>query len=76
VIASRSYANGSLLLHTGEGISDEFILYCGCTRPPVLSKWTWRTAIRCAVSKTAYARGFGTPQEIVPLSKRAIRRDT
>src|SRR6266542_3529305 len=47
------------------GSSEEYILYCSCGRPPVCSRWRWDDVMRCAVSKAAHARGFGTPEEIV-----------
>ena len=70
LMTASPYSNGSLLLRTSVE-SDEFLLYCTCMQPPVLSRWTWALAIRCAVSKSVYMRGFGTQQEVVQVGKRA-----
>jgi hypothetical protein len=66
LIAFSPYCNGSYLLRTAAGFSEEYILYCSCGRPPASSRWRGNEVRRYAVSKTAYSRGFGTPEEIVP----------
>jgi len=73
LMAASPYNNGSLLLRPSNE-SDEFLLYCTCLRPPVVSRWSWGTAVRCAVSKAVYMRGFGTRQEVVTVGKGAMRR--
>src|SRR6266404_3676883 len=67
LIAFSPYCNGSHLLRAAAGSSEEYILYCSCGRPPVCTRWRWSEVMRCAVSKTAHGRGFGTPEEIVPV---------
>ena len=66
LIAFTSYCNGSYLVRTVFGSSEEYILYCSCGRPSVPSRWKWSELGRYSVSKAAHDRGFGTPQEIVP----------
>src|SRR2546428_14111891 len=66
LIAFSPYCNGSHLVRTVFGSSEEYILYCSCGRPPVSSRWKWSEVRRYSVSKAAHGRGFGTPQEIVP----------
>jgi hypothetical protein len=53
------------------GSSDEYTLYCSCSRVTVGSRWKWIEVRSCEVSKAAYERGYGTPEEIVPLNVRA-----
>jgi hypothetical protein len=66
LIAFSPYCNGSYLIRTAAGFSEEYILYCSCGQPPASSRWRWNEVRRYAVSKTAHGRGFGTPEEIVP----------
>lgn len=64
-IASSPYDNGSYLVSTFAGSSAEYILYCSCGRPPTSSRWMWSELKTYVVSKPAYDRGYGTPEEIV-----------
>ncbi|MGA7895422.1 MAG: hypothetical protein WCA49_19555, partial [Candidatus Sulfotelmatobacter sp.] len=43
-------------------------LYCCCRGLLVVSPWTWRETKACEISNEAYDRGFGTPEEIVPVT--------
>jgi hypothetical protein len=36
----------------------------------VASVWKWNEVKTCAVSNAAYDRGYGTPEEIVPIRNR------
>jgi hypothetical protein len=67
LIAFTPYRNGSYLVRTDFGSSEEYILYCSCGRPPVSSRWKWSEVRRYSVSKVAHGRGFGTPQETMRL---------
>lgn len=67
LIAFSPYCNGSYLVRTGVASPEEYTLYCSCGRPPVSSRWRWSELRRYAVSKAAHDRGYGTPEEIVPV---------
>jgi hypothetical protein len=67
-MAFSPYANGSYLVPTTSGSSEEYILYCSCRKPPVSSRWRWSELKKYAVSKAAHHRGYGTTQEIVPVN--------
>ena len=67
LVAFSPYGNGSYLVPAFAGLSDEYILYCSCGRPPVSSRWRRSELKRYAVSKVAHDRGYGTPAEIVPV---------
>jgi hypothetical protein len=60
------YSNRSYLVPSVVGSSDEYTLYCSCRRPYSVSRWSQvRT---CQVSNAAYSRGYGTPEEVAPVS--------
>ncbi len=63
------YRNGSYLLPLAEGFADEWMLYCACGRPPISSQWSWSNLKLYAVSNQAHDRGYGPPEEIVPVDK-------
>jgi hypothetical protein len=65
LIAFSPYGNGSYLVRSSPGPSEEYLLYCACGRPPVFSRWECSKVKRYSVPKAAYDRGFGTPQEIM-----------
>jgi len=67
LISFSPYHNGSYLIRTVEGSSDEYALYCSCRKSTAASLWRWHEVKICAVSSAAYDRGFGTPAEIVPI---------
>jgi hypothetical protein len=73
LMAASPYGNGSLLIRTSVE-SDELLLYCACMQPPVLSRWTWASAIRCAISRAVYLRGYGTRQDVISAGKGTRRR--
>ena len=68
LIAFSPYSNGSYLVPTVYGSSEEYILYCSCRGLSVVSPWRWREPKACEVSHEAYDRGYGTPEEILPLT--------
>src|SRR5712672_2623069 len=61
------YRNGSYLMPLVEGFADEWTLYCACGRPPISSRWSWSDLKLYAVSNQAHDRGYGPPEEIVPV---------
>src|SRR5882724_1713311 len=67
LIAFSPYCNGSHIVRTAAGPSEEYLLFCSCGRPPVSSRWKCSEVRRYAVSKAAHGRGYGTPEEIVPV---------
>jgi hypothetical protein len=67
LIPCSPYRNGSYLIPTVEGSSEEYALYCSCGRATVATLLTWSEVKTCDVSNAAYDRGYGTPEEIVPI---------
>ena len=74
ILAFSPYANGSLLIPTIAGSSEEYILYCACGRPPFMSRWRWHDVLTCAISRSAHHRGYGTGEEIVITRRIRSRR--
>jgi len=70
LIAFSPYRNGSYLIRTVEGCSDEYALFCSCKKSAAASVWRWNELKTCAVSHVAYERGYGTAEEIVPIRKK------
>jgi hypothetical protein len=70
LVSFSPYRNGSYLMPLAEG-QDEWILYCSCGRPPASSRWTSNELRIYAVSNQAYDRGYGPPEEIVPIIKKS-----
>jgi hypothetical protein len=68
LIAFSPYSNGSYLVPTVYGSSEEYILYCCCRGLPVVSPWILGETKACEVMQEAYSRGYGTPEEIFPLT--------
>lgn len=64
------YGNGSYLTPLTTGFSDEWTLYCSCVTPPTSSRWSWRELKQYTVSHQAHDRGYGSPDEIMLISKR------
>ena len=64
LIAFSPYSNGSYVVPTADACWDEYILYCGCSRIAVASRWSGSEVQTCEVSKAAYERGYGTAEEI------------
>jgi hypothetical protein len=71
LIPFSPYRNGSYVIRTIDGCSDEYALYCSCKKSTAASVWRWNEVQTCAVSNAAYDRGYGTPEEIVPIRDRA-----
>jgi hypothetical protein len=65
LIAFSPYRNGSYLMPTIIGCSDEYTLHCSCSKPSVASRWIWSEIKIYAVTKSAHSRGYGTAKEIV-----------
>jgi hypothetical protein len=65
------YRNGSYLMPLAAEFPDEWTLYCSCARPAISSRWRWSELKRYAVSHQARDRGFGPPEEIVPVGGRS-----
>jgi len=69
LIPFSPYRNGSYLIRTAEGCSDEYALFCSCRKSTAASVWRWNEVKTCAVSNAAFERGYGTPEEIVAIRK-------
>jgi hypothetical protein len=65
LIPCTPYRNGSYLVPTIQSSLEEYALYCSCSRGTGVTRWRWSEAKPCEVSKEAYDRGYGTPDEIV-----------
>src|SRR5580658_1332203 len=74
LVAFSPYDNGSCVVSTVAGFSEEYILCCSCGRPPVLSRWRRGEVKTYAVSKPAQDRGYGTAEEIVPPARHSTHR--
>ena len=72
LIAFSPYSNGSYLVPTMYGSSSEYILYCSCKGPRVVSRWRWSETMACEVSKVAYERGYGTPEEVLAVANKRL----
>lgn len=71
LLSCSPYRNGSFLLPLVEGLADEWTLYCSCGSPPIRSRWNWSELKRYAISTQAHERGYGSPEEIVPVNGRS-----
>jgi len=67
LIAFSPFSNGSYLEPTTTGSKAGYTLYCSCSRPPTVSRWTLDEVQRCKVTKLAYGRGYGQGAEVMPL---------
>jgi len=67
LIPCSPYRNGSYLIPTVEGCLDEYALYCACRKSTAASVCRWNEVKTCSVSIAAYDRGYGTPEEVVPI---------
>jgi hypothetical protein len=65
------YRNGSYFMPLARGFADEWMLYCACGRPPITSRWSCSDLKLYAVSNQAHVRGYGPPEEIVPVDKKS-----
>jgi hypothetical protein len=68
------YANGSCVLRSGHGDSEEFLLYCTCANPAAITRWKWSELKRYSVVLTAYERGYGSAQEVFNRDQPHARR--
>lgn len=71
VISRSPYRNGAYLIPTMNGSSDEYTLYCSCSGGSVGIRWRWSEVKACEVSKAAYDRGYGTPDEVMTINPQA-----
>lgn len=69
--AYSPYQNGSYLMPMAKGFADEWTLYCACGRPPISSRWSWSDLKLYVVSHRAHERGYGQPEEIVPIDRKS-----
>lgn len=70
IIGFSPYKNGAHLVRTGEGISEQYTLYCLCDGAALPNSWRWREIKTCEVTKLAHHRGYGSRDEIWPLTRR------
>lgn len=64
LVSFSPYRNGAYLIPTVEGSSDEYILYCVCSERAA-RRWKWSEVLTCDVSRPAYERGYGSPDEVL-----------
>jgi len=70
LIAFTFYRNGAFLMSPIAETSREYALYCSCGRPANVSHWSWNQLKRYKVANEAHDRGYGSPEEIVPLAEK------
>ncbi len=68
LIAFNPYRNGAYLVRTGTGSSEEYTLYCRCDGPADSNVSRWREVQPCEVSRAAHKRGYGTQEEVSPIT--------
>lgn len=68
LIGFSPYANGSYLVSNSVGSSEEYALYCSCRRFLAPSRWRSTEISACEVSNSAYRRGYGSPEEVLPFA--------
>jgi len=68
LISFSPYGNGSYLIAAMNGSTEEYVLYCSCSSAIVASRWRWSEIKKCDVSRAAYDRGYGAPDEILLVS--------
>lgn len=68
LISFSPYGNGSYLVTTMYGSTQEHALYCFCRGGTRATRWSGREVMACEVSKAAYERGYGTTEEIWPIN--------
>lgn len=71
LLTCSPYRNGSYLKPLAEGLAQEWKLFCSCGSPHISSQWNWTELKRYAIPTRAYQRGYGPPEEIVPVNSRA-----
>ena len=64
LIGFSPYENQSHLVSLRSDRFEEYELVCFCCRPPVCSRWRRDELKMYGVSNRAYARGYGSPDEI------------
>jgi hypothetical protein len=70
LVSLSPYRNGSYLIRTN-GTAEEYALHCSCSRATAINQF--REAKLCTVSKPAYDRGYGAPDEITPVDDQPQR---
>ena len=68
LLSFRRYANGACLVSTLTGSIEEYALYCSCNRAGVV-RCKSRETKPYQVSKLAYDRGYGGPNEIFRMNE-------
>src|SRR5512146_1585927 len=71
LLGGSPYANGAYLLEV-PGTGEPHTLYCPCGKSASVSRWSESKTF--IVSTPAYDRGYGTPDEILPLSSKDQQR--
>jgi|SRR5437868_8772967 len=73
LIGFSPYRNRSYLVPMVAGSGEEYMLYCACGRPLTPSRWHWSEFKAYAVSKPAHRRGYGSPDEIMPVDNDVVK---
>jgi len=69
LVSATPYSNGSYLASVALHSFDEYVLYCSCQTPAVVSRWRGDDLHRCEVSRDAHRRGYGSPDEISAMNE-------
>lgn len=64
LLATTRYANGAYVMVQSDNHLEEYILYCSCSHPAAISRWSWSQLKTYIVSAAAHARGYGSPKEV------------
>jgi hypothetical protein len=69
LIGFSPYGNGSYVIPSIAGSTDEWTLYCSCEQPPIPTR-RWSHSLEVyAVSNQAHYCGYGSPEQIVQMGK-------
>jgi hypothetical protein len=58
------YDNGSYIVALLTESSEDYQLFCSCSAQPLSSRWHWSELKTYAISRGAYQRGYGPPEEV------------
>jgi hypothetical protein len=76
LVSASPYSNGSYLVPTSFGSLDEYTLYCACSIPSAVTRWKSREMVPCEISKGIHLRGYGSPDEVLPIPTKADFRQS
>jgi hypothetical protein len=72
LIGFSPYQNGARLVRPVAASFDEYTLYCACTSPHSVTRWSWHELKEYAISDQVRKQGYGSPDEVAAVSKRKL----